>query len=293
MYLLLLASCGRFDFDPLAARGGDAVGSSSVDAAVTCGAWEAPAPLIFANTMFEDWEPTIAPNGGPIVFTSNRSGSDQLYITPPAPTGPADVVAIASLNNTANQWGPAWNSTGTRLYFARDSGPVGVALFTSAYDGTNFAAPQLEGGFGVDDIVLGATLSRDELELFYNDNGMGPMSTIERATRNAIGDAWVKQGPVAHVNSGAGDGWPTLSPDGLTLMWESNRDAIGRIYTATRVSSMDEFQDVQLFDGVAPVAGAEDGDPDLTGGNEIYAFASARPGGNGVDDIWIAHRDCQ
>jgi hypothetical protein len=295
LYLLLLASCGRFDFDPLAARSGDATGSgsgsASIDAAVTCGSWNSPSPIIFANTTFNDWEPTVAPNGGPIVFTSNRTGTNQLYIMPEAPTSAADIVAIASLNTGEDQWGPEWNATVTRLYFSRGDG-TGTSLHSSAYDGTSFAAPQVEPGFEATDVVLGAAVSNDELELFYGDNNTAA-SQIQRATRAHIGDPWIKQGPVAAINS-VSDGWPTLSTDGLTLVWESERDGIGRLYTATRTSTTTtDFANVRLFDGVAPVAGSGDGDPDTTGGIAVFAFASTRPGGmGGGNDIWIAKRDC-
>jgi hypothetical protein len=289
LYLLVLASCGRFDFDPVATRGGDAT-DSSVDATVTCEAWKAPAPIVFANTTFNDWEPTVAPNGGPIVFTSNRSGPNQLYAMPDAPTSPADITAITILNTAEDQWGPEWNATTTRLYFSRGDG-IGTALYSSAYDGTSFAAPQPEAGFATSDQVLGAAVSSDELELFYGDNNTGA-SHVQRATRGHIGDPWIKQGPVAGINS-VSDGWPTLGADGLTLVWESERDGIGRLYTATRSSTTTtDFANVRLFDGVPAVAGSDDGDPDTTGGIAVFAFASTRPGGNGGNDIWIARRDC-
>ena len=292
LYLLLLAGCGRFDFDPVATRAGDATGSGSgVDAAVTCEAWKAPTPIQFANTTFNDWEPTVAPNGGPIVFTSNRSGPNELYVMPEAPVSPADIVAIASLDTAANQWGPAWNAATTRLYFSRDNG-TGMSLFSSAYDGTSFAAPQPEGGFALADMVLGAAVSSNELELFYGDDNTN-VSHVQRATRAHIGDPWIKQGPVATVNSGLSDGWPTLSADGLTLVWESERDGIGRLYTATRTSTTTtDFANVRLYDGESPVPSSEDGDPDTTGGIAVFAFSSSRPGGSGGNDIWIVHRDC-
>jgi WD40-like Beta Propeller Repeat len=290
LYLLVLASCGRFDFDPVATRGGDAT-DSSVDATVTCGAWNAPAPSIFANTTFNDWEPTVASNGGPIVFSSNRSGSNKLYITPEAPTSPADIIAITILNTGTDQWGPEWNAMTTRLYFSRDNG-TGTSLYSSAYDGGSFAPPQPEGGFAVADVVLGAAVSSDELELFYGDDNTN-VSHVQRATRAHLGDPWIKQGPVAGVNSGLSDGWPTLSADGLTLVWESDRDGSSRMYTATRTSTTTtDFANVRLFDGVSSVASTDDGDPDTTGGIAVFAFSSTRPGGNGGNDIWIARRDC-
>jgi hypothetical protein len=292
LYLLLLASCGRFDFDPVATRGDDATGSASVDAAVTCGSWNSPSPIIFANSTFNDWEPTVAPHGGPIVFTSDRSGPNQLYVMPEAPTSPADIVAIASLDTAEDQWGPEWNATVTRLYFSRGSG-IGTSLYSATYDGTSFSAPQSEAGFAVNDTVLGAAVSADELELFYGDDNTN-VSHIQRATRAHIGDPWIKQGPVAGVNSGLSDGWPTLSADGLTLVWESDRDANSHLYTATRTSTTTtDFANVRLFDGVSPVTGSDDGDPDTTGGIAVFAFSSTRPGGmGGGNDLWIAHRDC-
>jgi Tol biopolymer transport system component len=292
LYLLLLASCGRFDFDPVATRGEDATGSGAVDAAVTCGSWNSPSPIIFANTTFQDWEPTVAPNGGPIVFSSNRSGSNKLYVMPEAPTSPADITEITILNTGTDQWGPAWNATTTRLYFSRDNG-TGTGLYSSSYDGTSFAAPQPEGGFAVADVVLGSAVSSNELELFYGDNNT-TVSHLERATRTTIGDPWVVQGLVAALDSGVGDGWPTLSADGLTLVWESDRDPMSRLYTATRTSTTTtDFTNVRLFDGVPPVTGSADGDPDTTGGVAVFAFASTRPGGmGGGNDIWIARRDC-
>jgi hypothetical protein len=291
--MFAIASCGRIGFDPTSpAGGGDSGSGQPDDAARICGAWQAPAPIIFANTIFDDWEPTVAPNGGPIVFSSNRTGLNELFMMPQSPTSPSDIVRLASLDNGMKQWGPAWNADGTKLYFERANG-TGITLYTAAFDGQTFGPAIPEPGFAVSDVILGAAISQDETELFYNDNEMAMLGQIQRATRGAIGDPWTKQGPVNELDANVGNGYPTLTFDGHTIIWASEGTTDpGRWLTATRPARAAAFSTPVLFDDIPHTTGI-DLDPDMSSRDTVFAFSSTRAGGNvGGADLWITTRTC-
>jgi hypothetical protein len=81
------------------------------------------------------------------------------------------------------------------------------------------------------------SLTADGLEVFFNSNRGGTGSDIWVSTRATVNDAWGTPVLVAAVNSVDSETNETVSPDGLTLFWESDRDDPGngfKIFTATR-----------------------------------------------------------
>jgi len=97
-------------------------------------------------------------------------------------------------------------------------------------------------------------------------------------------------GPI--VNSSSGEGSPSISADGLSIIFTSLRPG-GRgsadLWITTRESTDDDWgEPVNL--GLTVNSSAWDGELSIsTDGLELY-FASGRPGGSGGSDIWVTTR---
>lgn len=97
-------------------------------------------------------------------------------------------------------------------------------------------------------------------------------------------------GPV--VNSQYGDAVPSISSDGLTLLFESDRPGgIGKtdIWITTRPTIADEWTSpVNL--GSMVNSSYYDGEPSISHDGLSLFFVSNRPGGSGDYDLWVTTR---
>ncbi len=134
---------------------------------------------------------------------------------------------------------------------------------------------------------VSARLTPDELTIVFSRKGSGGMYDLyiaSRSTRDASFEAATLLTTVNSVNS---DVWPTLSPDGLLLAFDSDR-ATGQqhVYVSRRTTSTEMFKPptkaLALMDN--------ERHPMLPNGRALY-FASARTGTKGMNDIWRAEID--
>jgi Tol biopolymer transport system component len=107
-------------------------------------------------------------------------------------------------------------------------------------EGGTFSAPTLVTELNSSRVDRDARLSKDGLEIFFASDRDGPVSNpqyldIWSATRERTSDSWgapVKLG--TNVNSAAIEAVPTLSWDGMTLMFVSFRAGNPDLYQSTR-----------------------------------------------------------
>ena len=136
-------------------------------------------------------------------------------------------------------------------------------------------------------------VSPDGLSLYFyswRDGTMG-VSDIWVTTRDSTEANW---GPPRHllgpVNSSSEDRDPSVSADGLTLYFSTNRDGQWDIWKATRPST-----DTVVWTDAAPLdapINTDYGDryPFLSADGLTLCLTSSRPGGQGSADLYIAHR---
>lgn len=93
------------------------------------------------------------------------------------------------------------------------------------------------------------------------------------------------------LNTPARDGCQTLSKDGLSLYFASDRDsgADMDLYVAERNSVDEPFGTAQSL-GDLNAAGADDVCPSLSHDGHILFFSTARSGGCGNRDLWMSRR---
>jgi hypothetical protein len=133
------------------------------------------------------------------------------------------------------------------------------------------------------------TVSSDGLTLMFASNRGGDLD-LYTSTRSSVNDAW---GPATNmgttINSAEIDSGPSLSEDGLTLVFFSGRPGgtgLHDLYMSTRASTMDAWSAPTNL-GATVNSDTSDVAPDIScDGLRIY-FHSDRDGNL---DIWMAER---
>jgi Tol biopolymer transport system component len=278
--LVLVAACGRVGFDPLGVEDGP----SASDAPMTaCPSWGTPTPLDTLNTGDGESEPALSPDTTRLVFASNRSGVDRLYVAMRAGAVFSPPSVIPSLDSGMGDGGPAWSVDGTRLYFSSfRGGPLG--LYQAAFDNGTFSNPTRVAGLEALNESLAPSVRTDELEMFFSSRL--PPSQIEYATRATTNAAWVSRGNVPELVASVDHGYPGISSDGLTLYFEVERTGSGFFIARTHRTSFSS-----PFGPVEPVAeldaSGSHGDPQPSfDGMEMFFASDRRDPGN--FDLYVA-----
>ena len=148
-----------------------------------------------------------------------------------------------------------------------------------------FAAPVPVEGLNttLDDAT--ARLSPDELTIVFTRRQTTAVYDLYQATRASRDAAFSSVELLATVNSVNSEVWPSLSPDGLTLVFASDRGTPGsyRLYVAKRAATTDRFAAA----AVIPELMVNEAHPLLANDHAIY-FTSAVRTGQGMEDIWRA-----
>jgi Tol biopolymer transport system component len=146
------------------------------------------------------------------------------------------------------------------------------------------------------------SLSADGLELYFTSDRSGGCGSFDIwvTTRPSVSDPWgepVTLGPT--VNSSYFDSTPSLSYDGLSLYFGSNRDKAGTayshlcyIYVTTRPTRNDPWGLPVRLRSTVNLGLEYDADhPSISADGRVLFFTSNRPGGIGDGwDLWMATR---
>ncbi len=170
-----------------------------------------------------------------------------------------------------------------------DASDAGADASTPACDTTaafGVAAPVTELDGPADEV--GARLSSDGLTVYFSsdrafDGGiLGPPFTssilrLYRATRSAVGQPFGAPVPADDLDSDAGEGFASLSTDGLTVYLASLRGDPNHahLYVATRAAPADPFGTPTSVASLE-LAGTSDDQPYLTADQSAVYFASGR-----------------
>jgi hypothetical protein len=213
--------------------------------------WGAPENLgLPVNSSANDWSPTPVPGHGLFFVSSGRAdgcGSDDIYFTRfkhGAWEEPQNIGC--QINSTAGESGPSYfeDECGHEiLYFssARAGGFEPGGTDPDIYFSVDFGPAQLAHGLNTAFNDVRPNVRKDGREIVFDssrpDGGFG-MLDIWTASRETTADNWstpTNLGPT--INSAANDARATLSRDGLTMFFGSNRgggDGLSDIYMTTR-----------------------------------------------------------
>jgi Tol biopolymer transport system component len=140
------------------------------------------------------------------------------------------------------------------------------------------------------------SMSADGLELFFNSNRAGGVGEFDLwvTMRPTLEDSWeepINLGSI--VNTTDHDSAPFISPDGLSLYFESTRPGgYGGwdIWVTTRATRADEWsKPINL--GPPINTSTDDRSGSISPDGLTFFFSSSRTGGSGSTDLWISTRD--
>ncbi len=118
-------------------------------------------------------------------------------------------------------------------------------------------------------------LTQGGLEGFFSGNPDDAGYDILHATRADANASFSFPGELAPPSGTSYDDRPTLTADGLNLLFVSDRGGARDLYLSTRADSTSPFGSAALVGSLAAAPGAVDVDPWLTIGGAVY-FASNR-----------------
>lgn len=263
-------------------------------------------PLSGVNTPQNEQNPSMTADGLMVVFNSGRPGGpggNDIFIatraTADEPFG--NIVPLSGEVNTVTSEGaPFISADGLTLLFhgIRLGGHGGNDLYQAtraSIDEPFGNVVNLGAGVNSNADERDAFLSADGLMLLFSSNRAGTFGSndIYLATRASKDEPF---GNVEHlgpgVNSSSNDKAPTLSPNGLRLLFQSNRPrGLGGhdIYEARRSTPLEEFAQSQNL-GPGINTRWNERSPEFSPDGATILYASNRNGGQGLGDLYQATR---
>lgn len=235
-------------------------------------------PLVLNAYQFDPWirltldpsnetQPALSPDGQAVVFISDRAGQPDVFWV--ASTGGQPVTLTQT--PSAQEDTPVFSPDGSRIAFASNrTGDWDIYLIDS--DGGNL---QWAAGYTSTD-ELHPAFTPDSLSLLFSSNRAGGNWDIYTAT---IGSGvWTRL-----TTDPAADRFPTVSADGATIAFRSERDGNSEIYLmGADGSNQRRVTNHPAFDGYPSIAPDGSGIvfiSDRSGNFDVYG---ANPSGEGL-----------
>jgi Tol biopolymer transport system component len=278
--------------------------ASATAAAKNWGEWSTPMSVenlpgssSLVNSPAVDGCASHSADGLTLVFNSNRAGNQDLYIATRASTTEGfgtPVLLPAPINGPSNDACPTFGP-GNRLYFNSDREDPAYDMYVSKRGPNGWSQPENLGP------NINTTGALDESAAFYEDEDGNSVMLFSSRANGGAGDGNIYQSVngglkslvAGGANSSASDNRPSVTRDGLTIYFDSNRTGtLGNsdIYYATRSSTSEPFGPAihltelssSVFDARASIS--KDG--------SFITFSSQRPGGESpAPDMYISMRD--
>jgi Tol biopolymer transport system component len=274
--------------------------------------WSAPVNLgAIVNSTSNDQHPGISPDNLSLYFASDRSrgqGGLDLWVTQrssvnepwgrPQNLGP-------NINSSFKENAPTLSIDGHFLFFGSDRpGPCGhfdiwMSHRKNRHDDFSWEAPvdlgcTLNGSTDDDGPTFYVDKESDVTTLYFTSfNRPGNIGDwdIYSATLNEDGTFDTPQ-LVPELSSPFRDTRTAIRRDGLEIFLTSNRP-LGRdldIWVSTRKCTRDPWSTPENLGPVVNSAGSSDGAPTLSRDGTTLYFYSNRPGGLGLNDLYVTTR---
>lgn len=261
--------------------------------------WSKPMNLgqVVNSTAWDSW-PNISADGLTLIFVSYRSGNYDLWITKRATTDDdwsQPTIVGFPVNTSSSELGHYISADGLSLYFSsnRSGGYGNQDLWVSTRSSpiSSWQSPNnLGGSINSSSDDGGPSLSPDGLTLYFQSNRYTSTASgynVWMTTRSDTNSPWGTPVPLGTtVNTKYGENCPSISTDGLSLYFCSDRIGMGDydLYVATRDNINEDFQN-------AACLSSNEWGPEISADDLFLYFCSDRPGGYGGYDLWMAGRE--
>jgi len=271
--------------------------------------WSAPVNLgPSINSASSEMQLGIAPDGKSLYVTSNRaggSGDADIWVSSRQPDGSwGPVVNLGpTVNSSALDASPTLSIDGHYLYFAsrRSGGLGGLDCWRShradpsddfAWETPENLGPSVNSAFDdADCLPVGNQNANGEFWFTSLNRPAGKGGYDIYKSEIGADGSFGPAAPVAELNTTGRDTRLTLTGNGLTIYFTSNRaGGLGGIdiWTASRKTRNSPFCTPVNVAGIN--SSADDRSPSITtNGMELY-FTSTRAGGLGSDDAYVTKR---
>ena len=260
------------------------------------GKWGAPRPVASINTSYDELGPRLSRDGQTLLFYSNRPGGlggHDIWAAVRGPDGWQAAVNLGpSVNGPHNEYSPAMDATGRRLFFSTNREAA-----ERAGGARRWQATIRQGEIGDYDLymaVLDAAPARRPAQRPVPPTS-SPVTTPDPVEAPATRPAAAAPLPflaqqarkVPHVNTPQHEGTPCISPAGDFLYFASNRGggAGGFDLYRVRITGAD-WADVENL-GPEVNTDANETDPQLAAGGFRMYFSSDRQGEGGTYDLYM------
>ncbi|NIP25719.1 MAG: hypothetical protein GWN67_15480 [Phycisphaerae bacterium] len=257
--------------------------------------WTEPVPLMEVNSeLATEWTPFLSFDGLTLYFTRVRSETfyygrifEAIREQPYGPFTPVKEID-GTLNSSPGHVISPWVSPDNlRMYYYTESSSGWELKVTErATDndpwpiGTNISELNVLNG-----LHQTPRLTADELTIFFSSydmpGGYGGYD-IWMATRPDRYSPFGQVTNLAEINTASFDHAPFVSPDGLTLYFDSNRNGKNQLFRASRRSLSEQFGNVEHLSFVDMPEGAGAHPCVSSDGRTIYFVSMA--------NIWVSYR---
>jgi Tol biopolymer transport system component len=260
--------------------------------------WTEPVPLTEVNTNYNDKSPFLSFDGLTLYFCRENGPwgwTIRIYqATRTEPAGPFTTVEeISTLNISNAHVAYPWVSPDNlRMYYCRTGGGRARLMLTKRASVNNPWMPGVE----INELsalgnVYTPSLTENELTIvFCGDNLSGGQGGLDIwiATRADTNSPFNNITNVAAINGSAADAQPSITPDGLTLHFASNRNdpGVAQLFRATRESldvPFGNLEHLSFFDS----PGSSLGFPFMSSDGKAFYFAKSVDGQPA--DIYVSY----
>ncbi|HUW20936.1 MAG TPA: LamG domain-containing protein [Sedimentisphaerales bacterium] len=256
-------------------------------------AWTEPVPVDQVNTQYDEWAPFLSFDGLSLYF--GRLYTDSYFYARiyearrDEPTGPFTSVTEV-LKSTGRHLLSPWVSPDNLRMYYHEEGPTWKLKMSERASATD-AWPQ---GADIGELcalgnVAGPSLTADESIIFFCSKniagGQGDFD-IWTAVRPDRSSPFANVRNLTEINTGASEGAPSISTDGLTLYFDSGPNGAIQLFKTTR-EALDQPFGLAEHLSFLDTPGGHSAAPSMSSGGTILhfnRFLSGEP-----RDIWVSY----
>lgn len=257
-----------------------------------------PLEMITGLSVDRDkWAPSVTADGLLLVFAGSNAESESIYqATRPSrdePFGPA--IRLMNLEHSSHQGTPFISADGRRLYYAieGDEGPSGRDLWSTSraerddlYFGTRNPITTLNSSSR--DHLPWLTFDEETIYFTTSRNTQAWLSEIWTATRTSVDTLVFSDLTVVNTERiDSEDASPTLTPDGLTMYFTSDRSGEFDVWSVQRSSRSAPFESARREPQLSE-QGEEINISLSPDGREMFLSST----GDTRQELFIAKRNC-